>query len=182
MSVHLETERLALRRITVGDLDNLVALDADPEVMRYLGPPTLLQAMRDEGLPRILAYYDRGDDLGYWAVQEKAAETFLGWVFFRPHRDIDPPAPVDRSGIEVGYRLRREAWGKGFATEACRPLVVRGFEALGVERVYAETMATNVGSRRVMEKCGLRHVATFDYPGEDEPEVQYAVTAREYRA
>jgi RimJ/RimL family protein N-acetyltransferase len=52
---------------------------------------------------------------------------------------------------------------------------------LGVERVYAEAMSTNVGSRRVMEKVGLRHVATFDYPGEPMPEVQYALTLGEWR-
>lgn len=175
MSVHLETGRLRLRRITADDLDNLVSLDSDPEVMRFLGGrPTSRDWWRDEALPRILAYYDRGDDLGYWAVAEIGTGAFLGWVFFRPHRDFDPPAPVDRSGIEVGYRLRREAWGHGYATEACRALIARGFDEIGISRVYAETMSTNTASRRVMEKCGLRHVATF------EDEVQYALTAEEW--
>ncbi|WP_433066157.1 GNAT family N-acetyltransferase [Dactylosporangium sp. CS-033363] len=102
----------------------------------------------------------------------------MGWVFFRPHRPFDPPAPVDRTGIEIGYRLRREAWGKGYATEACRALIDRGFEAVAVERVYAETAAGNAGSRRVMEKSGLKHVATFLF--EDADEVQYALTAQEW--
>ncbi|WP_432984217.1 GNAT family N-acetyltransferase [Dactylosporangium sp. CA-233914] len=182
MSVHLQTERLQLRRITPDDLDALVELDSDPEVMRYLGGrPTSRERMRDEYLPRILAYYERGDDLGYWAAAERASGAFLGWVFFRPYREGDPHLPgIDRSGIELGYRLRRAAWGRGYATEACRALVERGFETVGVERVFAETMAVNTGSRRVMEKSGLRHTATFHLPGEPDEEVQYALSAADY--
>jgi RimJ/RimL family protein N-acetyltransferase len=169
MHVHLETGRLRLRRLTADDLDALVELDSDPEVMRYLtdGRPTPPELIRDEYLPRLLAYYDRGDDLGYWAVVPRDEDRFLGWVFFRPHRGDGPPVDADRSGIEVGYRLRRAAWGRGYATEACRALVDRGFDVVGVDRVFAETMEVNTGSRRVLEKCGLRHVATFN------GEVQY---------
>jgi RimJ/RimL family protein N-acetyltransferase len=186
MRVHLETDRLLLRRLTPDDLDNLVELDSDPEVMRYLsgGRPTPREQLRDEALPRILAYYDRGDDFGYWAVLSSGA--FLGWAFFRPHRGDGPAVSVDRSGIELGYRLRRAAWGKGYATEACRALIARGFEVVGVDRVFAETMVINAGSRRVMEKSGLRHVATFHpdwpdpIPGDEHGEVQYALTAAEW--
>ncbi|GAA3448871.1 GNAT family N-acetyltransferase [Dactylosporangium matsuzakiense] len=182
----MRTARLELRRLTADDVDNLVELDSDPEVMRYLngGHPTPVEEIRDVALPRILAYYDRGPDYGYWAVQ--AGGEFLGWAFFRPHRGDGPPVSVDRSGIEIGYRLRRAAWGKGYATEVCRMLVARGFDEVGVDRVFAETMVVNTGSRRVMEKSGLRHVATFypdwpdPIPGDEHGEVQYALTASEW--
>ncbi|WP_433612692.1 GNAT family N-acetyltransferase [Dactylosporangium sp. CA-139114] len=179
MRVHLETERLTLRRLAEDDLDNLVELDGDPEVMRHLngGRPTPRETIRGM-MPFILGHYERGDDLGYWAVE--ADGRFLGWIFFRPYRHDGPPAEVDRSGIELGYRLRRETWGKGYATEASRALIARGFDVVGVDRVFAETMAVNAGSRRVMEKAGLRHVATFDREGDSE--VQYALTASEWRA
>ncbi|MEU7865249.1 GNAT family N-acetyltransferase [Dactylosporangium sp. NPDC049140] len=176
--MHLETERLQLRRLTADDVDNLVELDSDPEVMRYLngGHPTPRERIRDM-MPHLLAYYERGDDLGYWIIE--AGGKFLGWVFFRPHRGDGPPVDVDRSGIEIGYRLRHEAWGNGYATEVCRALIVRGFDVVGVARVFAETMAANAGSRRVMKKSGLRHVATFSLDGA--PEVQYALTGGEWR-
>ncbi|GGM31209.1 GNAT family N-acetyltransferase [Dactylosporangium sucinum] len=190
MVVHLETDRLTLRRLTTDDLDNLVELDSDPEVMRYLtgGRPTPRGWLRDEALPKMLAHYDRGDAYGYWALAAGADPGFLGWVGFRPDAGLEPAADVDRSGIEVGYRLRRAAWGQGYATEACRALVRRGFEELGVERVYAETMAVNAASRRVMEKTGLRHLATFfpdwpePIPGAEHGEVQYALTRDEWRS
>ncbi|WP_238012782.1 GNAT family N-acetyltransferase [Dactylosporangium sp. AC04546] len=186
MVVYLETDRLLLRRLTTDDLDNLVELDSDPEVMRYLsgGAPTPRERLRDVGLPSMLAYYDRGDDFGYWAVARQ--EDFLGWVAFRPDRGYGPAAEVDRSGIEVGYRLRRETWGQGYATEACRALIRKGFTELGVQRVYAETMAVNAASRRVLEKSWLRHVETFfpDWPeaiaGAEHGEVHYALTRDEW--
>ena len=90
--------------------------------------------------------------------------------------------------MELGYRLRRDAWGAGYGTEGCRALIDKGFTELGVHRVYAETMAVNVASRRVMEKCGLRHVRTFvsDWPeripGDEHGDVEYALTRAEWAA
>ena len=84
--VYLETERLVLRRFTADDLDDLVALDGDPAVMRYItgGPPTPRDEMRDDYLPSWLAYYDRGDRYGFWAAIERETGAFLGWFHLRP--------------------------------------------------------------------------------------------------
>jgi RimJ/RimL family protein N-acetyltransferase len=183
MSIFLETNRLTLRRFTDADEDNLVELDSDPEVMRFLngGKPTPREEISGRVLPVLFGYYERFEGFGYWPAQEKATERFLGWFHFRPGKN-EP-----RHGeIELGYRLRRSAWGKGYATEGSRALIRKGFTELGVERVVAETMTVNLGSRRVMEKAGLTLVRTFHRDGLDAVEgfehgvVEYALTRADW--
>jgi RimJ/RimL family protein N-acetyltransferase len=167
------TERLRLRRLTVADVDALVELDSDPEVMRFLsgGRPTPLAVVRDEQVPTVLAQYDRHPGLGRWAALDRGTGDFLGWFA------LDPSA--DGTEAELGYRLRRRTWGRGLATEGSRALVRYALDTVGVRRVWAETMAVNSRSRRVMEKAGLRYVRTFHLrwdapiPGSEHGEVEY---------
>jgi RimJ/RimL family protein N-acetyltransferase len=183
MAVYLETERLVLRELTADDLDDLVALDSDPAVMRYIngGRPTSRAEMRDEMLPFWLAFHERGEPFGFWAAIEKPTGRFLGWFHLRP-RAKDTP----QTGVELGFRLHRWAWGQGYGTEGSRALIDKAFTELGVARVYAETMVINVGSRRVMEKAGLRYIRTFhqdwpeSIPGDEHGDVEYALTAAEW--
>ncbi|MEU8260898.1 GNAT family N-acetyltransferase [Micromonospora sp. NPDC048999] len=178
----LETARLRLRRFTTADVDHLVELDSDPEVMRFLtgGQPTPLAAVRDEQLPRALAQYDRHPGLGRWAALDGAGGEFLGWFA------LDPSA--DGTEAELGYRLRRSAWGHGLATEGSRALVRHAFETVGVRRVWAETMAVNARSRAVMGKAGLRYVRTFHLtfddpiPGTEHGEVEYELRREDWPA
>jgi RimJ/RimL family protein N-acetyltransferase len=94
---------------------------------------------------------------------------------FRPRQDADP------GEVELGYRLRKSAWGKGYATEGSRALICKGFTEFGVQRVVAEAMAVNMASRRVMEKSGLKLVRTFHQPwprpieGDQFGDVEYAL-------
>jgi RimJ/RimL family protein N-acetyltransferase len=151
MEIVLETERLILRRFTEDDVDNLVALDSDPEVMRYLngGIATPREVVEREILPRFLSYYVRYDGFGVWAAVEKSSGEFIGWFSLRP------PDEGRRDEMELGYRLRRSAWGQGYATEGARALIRKDFTELGVQRVIANTYEHNVASRRVMEKMGM---------------------------
>jgi RimJ/RimL family protein N-acetyltransferase len=161
-----------------------VALDADPEVMRYItgGTATSRQEIEEDYLPAWLAYYDRFEGYGFWAAMEKASGAFLGWFHLRP------PPQAARDHPELGYRLRRSAWGRGLATEGARALVDAAFETYGAQRVNAETMAVNVGSRRVMEKSGLILVRSFtqDWPhrieGDEHGDVEYALTREQWLA
>ena len=176
--MYVETEHLVLRRFTEGDAENLFELDGDPEVMRFLtgGEPTPHDVIRDETLPRFLRDYERFPGFGYWAAIEKSTGKFVGWFEFRPPEGSSPDE------VELGYRLSRSAWGKGYATEGSRALIRKGFTELGVRRVVAQTMAVNVASRRVMEKAGLTYVRAFreewPYPieGAEHGEVEYALT------
>ena len=177
MRIFLETQRLVLRRFTADDADNLVELDADPDVMRFVtgGLPTSRDEIENEVLPAFLAYYQRYEGYGFWAAEEKATGEFLGWFHFRPRAGAVP------GEVELGYRLRTSAWGKGYATEGSRALIRKGFTELGVHRVVAETMAVHQASRRVMEKAGLRLVRTFHQPwpypidGDEFGDVEYAL-------
>ena len=157
MEIFLETERLVLRRFTEADLDNLVDLDGDPDVMRFLtgGTPTPRDVIQNVILPRFLSYYERFADYGIWAAIEKSTGEFLGWFHFRP------PEGAGREEVELGYRLRKSAWGKGFGTEGSRALIRKGFTELGVRRVVASTYQDNIGSRRVMEKAGMTLARTY---------------------
>ena len=182
MVIYLETERLVLREFTAGDVDAVVELDSDPEVMHFVtgGLPTPAAEVRDEVLPYWLAFYPRGEGFGFWAGIERATGRFIGWFHFRPH------SGAEAAGVELGYRLRREFWGRGYATEGSRALIHKGFAELGVERVYAETMAVHVASRRVMENAGLRYIRTFHQdwpypiPGDEHGDVEYALTRAEW--
>ena len=182
MHVFLETERLILRRFTADDLDLLVELDGDPEVMRFLtgGKPTPREEIRDDILPWFIQYYDRSEGYGFWAAIEKSSGDFLGWFHFRPQ----PESPADEP--ELGYRLRKAAWGKGYGSEGSRALIAKGFTDHGVRRVVASTMTVNTGSRRVMEKSGMTLVRTFfmEWPevieGSEQGDVEYAITREEW--
>jgi RimJ/RimL family protein N-acetyltransferase len=157
MQVFLETERLLLRRFTEDDVDNLCELDGDPAVMRFIngGAPTPREVIQNETLPRFLSYYERFAGFGFWAAIEKSSGEFLGWFHFRSPEGSPPDE------IELGYRLRTSAWGKGYATEGSRALIRKGFIEQGVRRVVASTYQDNIGSQRVMQKSGLTLVRTF---------------------
>lgn len=166
--VHLRTERLVMRRFTTGDIDILVELDSDPEVTRWVGqPPPPTPAAVEARMPNLLGWYDKGPDEGYWATHLAATGAFIGWFLYRPMRE--PPGEP-----ELGYRLRRDAWGKGYATEGSRALVARALNELYVPRVVACAMRPNTASTNVMKKIGM----IFEREGteEDTPVDWYVIT------
>jgi RimJ/RimL family protein N-acetyltransferase len=179
----LKTPRLVIRQFTADDADNLFSLNSDPEVMRYLGRPPSREFLRDEIIPFHLGVYQRFDRLGTWAAESTDTGEFLGWFHFRAEDG-------DITNIHLGYRLRRAAWEKGYATEGSAALINMGFTDLSVQRVFAHVMAANAASRRVLEKCGLTLVHTVPYEGPDsdvidgaeQGEIEYALTKPEWEA
>ena len=91
---------------------------------------------------------------GFWAAVERAGGEWLGWFCLRLSQEIPGQAIL-------GYRLRRAAWGQGYATEGAGALIRKGFEEWGVQRVVASTYEENRASRRVMEKLGMVLVRRF---------------------
>ena len=193
MPLLLETDRLALRHFTAADARHLHALDNDPEVMRYINGslPVALEVVETRLLPTFLEYDERRPAFGFFAAVDRADGAFLGWVSLRPTRG-------DAGELELGYRFRRAAWGRGYATEAASALVARAFADPTVLRVFATTYEDNVASRRVMEKLGLTLRRTFrptpeaiagsdtsveaggePWPGDD---VEYALDRAEWEA
>lgn len=175
--VLLTTDRLVLRQFTPADVDRLVSLDSDAEVMHFItgGLPTPRSEIEDVVLPFWLAYYETSQVAGFWAAEERVSGEFLGWFHLRPadNRADDEP--------ELGYRLRRQSWGTGLATEGSRALVDFAFTKAAARRVTAETMFAHPASRRVMEKVGMRLVREFSadwpypIPGDELGDVEYAI-------
>lgn len=164
----LRTERMVLREFTAHDAQHLFDLDADPEVMRYLtgGPGTPMEEVRGRIIPKFLEGYRKHPGLGFWAAIETSTGSFLGWFHFRPDR-------TNPEDLDIGWRLRRAAWGRGLATEGAREIVKRA----GGRRVVAYTLEANAASRRVMEKIGMTVVRRFHeprHPG-NPPALMYAL-------
>ena len=169
----ITTERLRLRPLSVDDVDELVRLDADPEVRRYVDQPDApSRANVERALPRRLARFGPTDEPVFWAAELKEGGSFIGWFHLRPV--ADHPAWLD-----LGYRLRREVWGRGLASEGAAALVRRAFIQLGAERVVAHALEANTPSRRVLEKVGLRPHEHFLHRGEL-PAVAYNLHRDEY--
>lgn len=172
----------------MADVDDLAALHGDPEVMRYIddGRPVPRTVVEHETVPAILREYDTiPAGLGQFAAE--SAGEFVGWCSLRPADSVGLDGGIG-GGIELGYRLRPAMWGRGLATDGARQLVRRAFAELGLDEVVATTMTVNTGSRRVLEKAGLRHVRTFfadwpePIPGAEHGDVVYAMTKTEWAA
>lgn len=163
----LSTERMKLRPLAGGDVDDLVALDSDPEVMRHIlvsgqPAPTREDYCRPGGLlSRMLAFED--EPFGYFAAEQKGA--FLGWFHLRP--SVFEPAI-----LELGYRLRRSFWGQGLATEGGYALCRYAFYELDMPLVDACAVPANTASIGVMKKLGMKYLSSQMHPRE--PNVKVA--------
>ena len=179
----LVTERIRLVPLSDEHLEHEVELDADPEVMRFLsdGRPRSREEVEAQHRLR-LATADPVAGLGFWAGF--VGGEFVGWWILQPPEREDQ-GPVEGQA-ELGYRLLRRYWRQGLASEGSRELIRHGFEDLGLDRIFAETMAVNVASRATMASAGLRRVRTFHLewdeplPGTEEGEVEYAITRAEW--
>jgi RimJ/RimL family protein N-acetyltransferase len=155
----LETARLVLRRWTDADRAPFAAMNADPEVMRYF-PAPLSTEQSDALVDSIRARFAQ-HGYGLWAVQVKGGPPFIGFTGLAP---LNPLVPYP--GIEVGWRLVRSAWGRGYATEAARAAVAYGFDVAGLPEIVSVTAEVNVASRAVMRRLGMVHdpAEDFDHP------------------
>jgi ribosomal-protein-alanine N-acetyltransferase len=153
----LETRRLRLRRLRPADEADLLTLDSDPAVMRYVGSPPGPRPP-NETAERVAQRIreDRGP-LGFWRVEARADGGFYGLAALLPMPDGDD--------VEVAYRLVPGAWGRGIATEAAGALVEYALRTLALPQVVAVTYPENHASRRVLEKLGFTPRGAIDYKG-----------------
>ena len=149
-----------LRDWRESDRAPFACLNADPEVVRYLSGPRD-RAGSDALVDEILAHWAK-HGFGLWAVERRADGAFLGFTgLSRPAFEAHfMPA------VEVGWRLARQAWGNGYATEAGRAVLDYGFEVLGLDEMVSFTVPANDRSRRVMERLGMSRLPAddFDHP------------------
>jgi ribosomal-protein-alanine N-acetyltransferase len=169
----VETARLRLRRFTADDFEQLSTLQRDPDVMRYLGTGQPREESQIRAGLEMLVESWRGRAFGMWAVELKErAGAVLGWCGLKPLEGGEE--------IEVSYGFGKTYWGQGIATEAARESVRFGFEDGGLERIVAVAYHSNAGSRRVMEKIGMKHVRDGFFYGANM--VYYAITRAEFQA
>ena len=187
----LRTDRLLLVPLADRHFDLEVELDSDPEVMRYLTGRARSRDEVAESHARRMSIGDTVDGLGHWIAFAAAGDGgdppatedeggFVGLMMLPPAHG--PDQPDDPTVADLGYRLLRRHWRKGFASEASRTLLRHAFDTVGQSRVIAQTMAVNAGSRGVMEAVGMRYVRTFfpvwddPLPGAELGEVEYEMT------
>jgi RimJ/RimL family protein N-acetyltransferase len=154
----IRTDRLVMRRWRDTDRDAYAALNADPEVMRYF-PATLDRATSNASIDRIEDLFDR-QGFGLWALEVAATGEFIGFTGLNPMPDGVPGA----GGMEVGWRLARRAWHKGFATEAAQAAVDVAFAGAGLAELWSMTAVLNRPSQAVMLRIGMTPHAFFDHP------------------
>ena len=154
----LTTERLALRRFTPADLDWLADLYSDPDVTRYLGGVMDRARVEDLLSTRILQYYEEHPGLGIWVTVERSTAEPVGFHLLNHIRG--------ESIIQVGFTLRRSAWGKGFGTEMASAVLQHGFVDLRVPRIAGMASLQNHASQRVLLKIGLERKGerAFSHP------------------
>lgn len=197
--VTLRTARLLLVPLADRHLELEVALDADPEVMRYITGRARSRAEVVDAHAERMALGREVDGLGFWMAfgsaggahgstspdSEEGAE-FVGLMMLP--RAQGPDQPDDPTVAELGYRLGRRYWRQGLASEASRELLRHAFGTVGQRRVIAQTMTVNTGSRGVMEAVGMRYVRTFHpsfddpLPGTEHGEVEYEMTRERWAA
>lgn len=151
------TERLILRRWTGSDRAPFAAMNADPEVMEHY-PSLLDPAASDALVDRIEAQFE---ELGYglWALEVRSTGEFIGYTGLLRQTFAARFTPT----VEVGWRLARPAWRQGYATEAARSSLDRGFTTLGLDEIVSMTAVGNVRSRRVMQRLGMTHDPADDF-------------------
>ncbi len=176
-TVSIETERLVLRRWCDTDRPIFHTLNRDPIVMATIGP-VMNRSDSDAFMDRIERRFDE-NGYGLWCVElHGEAIGFTGFM-----------KPWFREGVEIGWRIRSECWGQGYAPEAAKACLRHGFDGLGFEEVISFTAASNTNSRRVMDKIGLIRDIQGDFLHPSVPEgnplqlhVLYRLTAAQYRA
>ncbi len=156
----LKTERLVLRPWRDTDLAPFAAMNADPEVMRHF--PALLSREQSDAL--VARIRDRFATRGWaqWAVEVPGVLPFAGFIGLSVPSFEAPFMP----SVEIGWRLARECWGKGYATEGAKASLAYGFGTLKLPEIVSFTVVANQPSRRVMERLGMRHDpdGDFDHP------------------
>ncbi|HZT18675.1 MAG TPA: GNAT family N-acetyltransferase [Dongiaceae bacterium] len=181
--VGLRTERLILRPWEAEDLDPFAALNADPDVTAFLGEP-FTRSRSDEMAGRIRSHWEE-HGFGLWAVELPGREPFIGFVGLSIPRFEAPFTPC----VEVGWRLARAHWGRGYASEGARAALAFGFDTLKLKEIVSFTAVANARSRRVMERIGMRRSEgeDFDHPGLPaghalRPHVLYRISQERWRS
>lgn len=156
--IYFQTERLILRDWKQADIEPFICMNQNEEVMRYF-PKTLTKEESLHFIEKIQAEFDeRGH--GLYAVEERESKEFIGYIGLHQATFDADFTPC----TEIGWRLKRDAWGKGYATEAAKACLSYGFDVLDLKTIYSFTAKINQPSRNVMNKIGMSFIKEFNHP------------------
>ena len=178
----LETERLRLRNWREGDDERLHIHCNTPAVMRWLGGVRSREQMRESAERLTRLQEERGHT--FWVLERKADDAFLGFCGLKIANARDSKVAGE---IEIGWRLRQDVWGQGYAKEAATASLDHAFGPLGAQRVIAITFEGNEASWGLMKRLGMQRRADLDYvdpdwPEEMNPTIVYMIEADQWRS
>lgn len=162
MKIFAETERLILREIVQEDLESMFELDSDPEVHRFLGNHIVTDRKETERIIAFVRQQYLENGFGRWAMAEKSTSRFIGWCGLKRVKET---VNNHSDYVDLGYRILRPYWGKGFATESAQASLNYGFETLHLDEIFAAAQTGNLASNKILTKTGFRLIETFHYDG-----------------
>ena len=161
MNIYIETERLILRNLVEEDYERLYLLDSDPEVMKYIGMPTLSKVEESKEVVKMIMQQYEENGVGRIAVIEKESELLIGWSGLKLNTS---EVNGYQNFYELGYRFLPETWGKGYATESGKASLDYGFNDLKAEIIYAYAHSENQASNHILTKLGFEKNGEFTEP------------------
>ncbi|MDQ0593135.1 ribosomal-protein-alanine N-acetyltransferase [Chryseobacterium ginsenosidimutans] len=159
--MHLETERLILRKFEETDVERMFLMDSNTEVMKYIGIPPLSDINESKNAIKIIQQQYRDNGVGRLAVIEKETNLLIGWSGLKLlTQEINGYNNI----YDLGYRFLPESWGKGYALESAKASLDFGFNDLKVETIYAHAHCENNGSNHILRKLGFEKTGEFTEP------------------
>lgn len=159
--MHLETERLILRKFEETDVERMFLMDSNPEVMKYIGVPPLSDINESKNIIKMIQQQYRDNGVGRLAVIEKETNLLIGWSGLKLlTQEINGYNNI----YDLGYRFLPEFWGKGYALESAKASLDFGFNDLKVETIYAHAHYENEGSNHILRKLGFEKTGEFTEP------------------
>ncbi|MEQ9300655.1 MAG: GNAT family N-acetyltransferase [Cyclobacteriaceae bacterium] len=157
----IETTRLCLREWRIEDLSSYAKLNADKQVMEFF-PRVLTWEETEQSYMRIKSHFEQYG-FGFWAAEERVSGRFIGFIGLQWTNFAADFTPC----VEIGWRLAKKYWSKGYATEGASACLDRAFQELNLEEVYSFTAKVNIPSEGVMKKIGMEKIGEFDHPKVD---------------
>nr|WP_245402681.1 GNAT family N-acetyltransferase [Pontibacter sp. E15-1] len=150
-----------MREILESDAQDIFELDSDPEVHTYLGNKPIKSIEEAQGIVNYIREQYKENGIGRWAVIDKKTHEFLGWSGLKYEKVLRKNFPY----YDVGYRLKKQYWGKGVATETAVAALAYGFQKLHLPEIYAAAHVENIASNKILQKIGMKFIETFECDG-----------------
>ena len=158
-NVHIETKRLLLREFEEKDVEGIFKLDSDPAVHEFLGNKPIKTRAEAEEIVKYITNQYKHHGIGRWAIIDKETQDFIGWSGLKYEQVVRE----EFNYYDLGYRLRKEYWGKGIATETAIASLKYGFEKLNLKEIGAAANIHHTASNKILKKVGFQFIETFEF-------------------